>query len=63
MGIVFFAIAGAVIAYFGGSTFGLYDGYGSSAPFIAAALGAVAAGMIGVALKPRQVKYNGPAFD
>lgn len=63
MGIAFFALAGAAIAFFGGSTFGLYDGYGASAPYVAAVLGAIAAGMIGAALKPRQMKYNGPAFD
>lgn len=64
MGIVLFALAGAAIAYFGGSTFGLYEGYGAIAPFVGAGLGAVAAGLIGMALKPRrEVKYNGPAFD
>ena len=64
MGILIFAILGAVIAYFGGVSFGMYEGYGVSAPFIGAAIGAVAAALIGLALKPRKgPKYQGPQLD
>jgi hypothetical protein len=63
MGIIFFAIIGAAIAYFGGVAFGMYEGYGVAAPYIGAAIGAVAAGLIGLALKPRRgPAYHGPAL-
>ncbi|QJR13184.1 hypothetical protein DSM104443_04279 [Usitatibacter rugosus] len=63
MGILLFAVVGAAIGYFGGSAVGLYDGYTASAPFIGAAVAAVAAALIGVALKPRKTVYNRPTFD
>ena len=64
MGIILFAITGAAIAYFGGAYFGMYEAYGSSAPYIGAAIGAVAAALIGLALKPRrEAVYRGPALD
>ena len=64
MGIIFFALAGAAIAYFGGITLGLYDGYGATAPYLGAVIGAAAAGLLGIALKPRRgPAYRGPALD
>ena len=63
MGILLFALVGAAIGYFGGNLMGLYEGYTASAPFIGAAVGAVAAGLMGLALKPRQAVYHGPTFD
>jgi len=63
MGILLFALVGAAIGYFGGNLMGLYDGYTASAPFIGAAVGAVAAALMGLALKPRQAAYHGPTFD
>ena len=64
MGIILFAIIGAGIAYFGGIAFGLYDAYGATAPYIGALIGAAAAGLIGVALKPRRgPTYRGPELN
>lgn len=64
MGIVLFAIVGAAIAYFGGVTLGMYEAYGVNAPYIGAAIGAAAAALIGLALKPRKsAVYRGPAVD
>jgi len=64
MGILVFALIGAAIGFFGGNFMGLYEGYTASAPFIGAAVGATAAALIGVALKPRRgPAYQGPTFD
>lgn len=64
MGIILFAIIGAVIAYFGGVAFGMYDDYGLYAPYVGALIGAVATGLIGLALKPRRgTAYQGPEFN
>jgi len=63
MGILLFAVVGAAIGYFGGTIMGLYDGYTASAPFIGAAVGAVACALMGMALKPRKAVYNRPTFD
>lgn len=64
MGIALFALAGAAIAYFGGITFGLYEGYAAGAPYLGALVGAAAAAAIGIALKPRRAPlYKGPALD
>jgi hypothetical protein len=64
MGIILFAILGAGIAYFGGMAFGLYEGYGVTAPYIGALIGAVAAGLIGLALRPRRrTTYRGPELN
>lgn len=64
MGIILFAIIGAGIAYFGGIAFGMYEAYGATAPYIGALIGAVAAGLIGVALKPRRgPTYRGPELN
>lgn len=64
MGIILFAIIGAAIAYFGGVAFGMYEAYGATAPYIGALIGAVAAGLIGMALKPRRAPaYRGPELN
>jgi hypothetical protein len=64
MGIILFAIIGAGIAYFGGTAFDVYEGYGATAPYIGALIGAVAAGVIGLALRPRRgPAYRGPELN
>lgn len=64
MGILLFALLGAGIAYFGGMAFNVYEGYGAAAPYIGAVIGAVAAGLIGLALRPRRrTAYRGPELN
>ena len=64
MGIILFAIMGAGIAYFGGMAFGMYEAYGVAAPYIGALIGAVAAGLIALTLRPRRrTSYRGPELN
>ncbi len=64
MGIILFAIVGGAIAYFGGVRFDMYEAFGPNGPYIGAAIGAAAAALIALALKPRrEAVYRGPALD
>jgi hypothetical protein len=63
MGIILFAVIGAGLAFFGGQFMGLYDAYGTAAPYVGAVIGAAVATGLGFALRPRHTPaYRGPAL-
>jgi hypothetical protein len=63
MGIILFAVIGGALAFFGGQFMGLYDAYGTTAPYVGAVIGAPVATALGFALRPRHTPvYRGPAL-